>query len=125
MSRAMENKRQIGEFDRSKFRSAHNDTVLVQPVFDTLSADDIKPGVLGYTPCWAMLEPGMTVEAHNHATPEFYVFTKGNGLMSLDGETFEVQEGMAVNIPPDVVHEVANSDSAAQPLVWLSIGLKV
>ena len=121
----MDIRRQTGKRDRSKLRGAHNDTVLVQPIFDSLNADEIRPGVLGYTPCWAMLEPGMTVEAHHHETPEFYVFTQGKGRMSLDGQSFEIYEGMSVNIPSNVVHEVANSATATEPLMWLSIGLSV
>jgi mannose-6-phosphate isomerase-like protein (cupin superfamily) len=75
-------------------------------------------------PCWAALDPGMTVEPHQHPTPEIYLFMCGEGMMRLGEERFDVKDGMAVNIPPNTVHSVANSTSAIHPLIWVSIGLK-
>ena len=114
---------QIGKMDRAQFLGGHNDTVLCQSLWGQHTAADLREA-LAYDPCWAMLNPGMTLEAHHHPIPEFYVFVSGEGLMRLNDQKFEVRNGMAVNIPPDVVHEVWNSPSAIQPLIWVSIGLK-
>lgn len=83
-----------GRLDRSRFRGAHNDSVYVQTMF-----------------------------AQADAIPEFYVFVNGCGSMRLGEQRFPVESGMAVNIPPNVVHEVENSSTAVEPLMWVSIGL--
>lgn len=113
-----------GKMDRTKFVSAHNDTLYCQGLFENLEPEEIKPDTFAYGPCWAILDAGMTMEAHNHPIPELYVFVRGEGVMRLDEERFDVKNGMAVNIPPDAVHEVTNSKSAIEPLIWVSIGLK-
>ena len=113
----------LGTLDRSRFTSAHADTMFVQRLFPHLPADAIRPGTFAYLPCWGILDAGMTMEKHHHPMPEFYVFTTGAGRMWLGGESFDVKAGMAVNIPPDVPHQVANPASAVEPLVWVSIGL--
>jgi mannose-6-phosphate isomerase-like protein (cupin superfamily) len=120
----MDFKTQVGQMDRTRFTLGHNDTVLAQAIFGPQAAREFMD-VLAYDPCWAMLNPGMTLEAHHHPNPEFYVFVSGDGVMTLNGEAFDVHNGMAVNIPPDVVHQVANSASAIQPLIWVSVALKV
>ena len=114
----------IGTMDRSKFKSVHNNTVYVQDCFANLDSDDIRPETFQYMPCWAIIDPGMQVEPHEHPIPEFYVFTCGEGKMQLGQETFPVKAGMAVNIPFNVVHSVINDESAVEPLIWVSIGLK-
>jgi mannose-6-phosphate isomerase-like protein (cupin superfamily) len=116
--------RHTGRLDRTRFGLAHNQTVYVQGMFDRLAPDEIRPGVFAYGPCWALLDPGMTVEPHEHAIPEFYVFTAGEGTMRLGGREFPVKAGVAVNIPPNVTHTVNNPGSAVEPLVWVSIGLR-
>jgi mannose-6-phosphate isomerase-like protein (cupin superfamily) len=114
----------IGKLDRSLFRAAHNDTVYCQPLFERDSPEETAPLALAYPPCWAILDPGMSVEPHQHAIAELYVFVSGGGMMCLDSEQFEVEAGMAVNIPPNAMHSVANSPSSAQPLIWASLGLR-
>jgi len=120
----MDIRKQIGRIDRTRFRLTHNGSVYYQPLFEELEVEEIKPDTFDYMPCWGILDPGMTLEAHRHPIPEFYVFVSGKGLMRLDEEWFPVRSGMAVNIPTDVVHEVKNDSSAVEPLVWISIGLK-
>ena len=66
----------------------------------------------------------MTMEKHRHAIPEFYVFVQGKGEMVLGSDTFEVAGGMSVNIPRNMDHEVTNPETAVEPLIWISIGLK-
>lgn len=113
----------IGQLDRQQFITAHNNSMFVQFLFSDLPSDGIKPDTFAYPPCWGALDAGMTMEKHSHPTIEFYVFTQGAGVMVLGDESFPVQAGVSVNIPPGIDHEVTNPESAAQPLVWVSIGL--
>ena len=118
-----DNDSNLGRLDRSRFRGAYNDSVYVQTMFAQADVQRLFAHALAYPPCWAVLDPGMTVEAHSHAIPEFYVFVNGCGSMRLGEQRFPVESGMAVNIPPNVVHEVENSSTAVEPLMWVSIGL--
>lgn len=112
----------IGHLNRKSFVTAHSDTMFVQTLFPHLSPEDIREDTFAYPPCWGILDPGMTMEKHRHPIPEFYVFVMGKGQMLLGSDTFEVAAGMSVNIPRDMDHEVTNSESAVEPLIWLSIG---
>lgn len=111
----------IGRLDRRRFFKAHNDTMHVQSLFAFPHAQ-IRPDTFAFDPCWGILDPGMTMETHEHATPEFYVFTQGRGEMTLDDDTFAVEPGMAVNIPPNVRHSVSNAEHAVEPLIWVTVG---
>jgi mannose-6-phosphate isomerase-like protein (cupin superfamily) len=98
--------------------------MFVQTMFPDLNPDEIRKDTFAYSPCWGILDPGMTMEKHRHPIPEFYVFVQGQGHMRLGSETFDVAAGMSVNIPRSMEHEVTNSEAAVEPLVWISIGLK-
>lgn len=115
---------QINRLDRTKFGKAHADTMFVQQMFPQLKPDDIRPETFAYPPCWGILDPGMTMERHHHAIPEFYVFTAGSGRMALGERWFDVEAGMCVNIPRNIEHEVTNPPESVGALVWVSIGLK-
>ncbi len=116
--------RNIGRLDRTRFATAHADTMFVQKLFAELNPEDIREGTFAYPPSWGILDAGMTMEKHRHPIPEFYVFVQGAGEMVLGTDRFEVAGGMSINIPPNVDHEVTNPPSAAVPLIWISIGLK-
>ncbi|MBI4530510.1 MAG: cupin domain-containing protein [Candidatus Latescibacteria bacterium] len=120
----MDIKKYSGRMDRTRFSLVHNKSVYCQSLFEIIKHEEIRPDTFAYMPCWAVLDPGMMVEAHQHPTPEIYVFTNGEGVMRLGEERFDVENGMAVNIPPNMVHSVTNSTSAIHPLIWVSIGLK-
>lgn len=113
-----------GKPDRTKFATAHQDTIFVQPLFPALKAEDFRAETFAYPPCWGVLDAGMKMEKHQHPIPEFYVFVQGSGEMLLGTEHFDVTHGMSVNIPPNLDHEVSNPKSAVEPLIWVSIGLK-
>ena len=120
----MDIQKHISVMNRGQFQSVHNDTVYVQNCFPELQMEDIRPDTFQYMPCWAIIDPGMTVEPHEHPIAEFYVFTCGEGKMRIDEEVFPVRAGMAVNIPKNLIHSVINDPTAVEPLVWVSIGLK-
>ena len=113
-----------GSLNRQLFVTAHSDTMYVQSLFPALSPEDIRQDTFAYGPCWGILDAGMTMEKHRHAIPEFYVFVQGEGQMVLGDRSFDVQGGMSVNIPPSTDHEVTNPETAVNPLIWVSIGLK-
>ena len=117
-------KKNITTINPKGFISVHSDTLFVHPLFPELDPESIRKDTFEHGPCWAILEPGMTMEKHHHPHPEFYVFTQGQGEMTLGEETFYVKAGMSVNIPCDVEHEVSNKDEAKGPLVWVSVSLK-
>jgi mannose-6-phosphate isomerase-like protein (cupin superfamily) len=114
----------IGKMDRTKFAMAHGDTMFVQMIFPDLKSDEIRAETFAYPPCWGILDAGMTMEKHAHPIPEFYVFVQGEGEMMLGTQRFRVTGGMSVNIPRNMDHEVTNPESAVEPLIWVSIGLK-
>lgn len=114
----------INQIDRTRFGTAHADTMYVQRMFPDLPDHGIRADTFAYPPCWGILDPGMTMERHRHPMPEFYVFTQGAGTMSLGNQTFPVRQHMCVNIPPDMEHQVSNPPDALETLVWTSIGLK-
>ena len=111
----------IGAIGETLWRHAHNATVYCQTILPAIDPESWKPNVLAYSPCWAMLQPGMELEAHRHATPEFYVFTSGSGMMRLANDWFPVRAGIAVNILPNVEHSAKVDAAASQPLIWVSI----
>lgn len=113
----------LGRLDRTQFVSVHEETLYVQGLFPGLPPEAIRPETFSYPPSWAVLDPGMTMERHHHAFPEFYVFVKGRGTMLLGERSFSVEAGQSVNIPDDWVHEVSNAPDAVEPLIWVSIGL--
>ncbi len=100
---------------------AHNDTVYVEEIFtkEQMQSDDITYGA-----CWAILNPGMTMEEHKHPIMELYVFLKGYGQMSVGKNTFGVEGGNAVLIPHNETHTVTNSHKAKEELCWFSLGYK-
>jgi mannose-6-phosphate isomerase-like protein (cupin superfamily) len=111
--------------DRSRLKLYHNGTIYSQPLFGMLPPDEIARGVFAYPPGWGVLDPGMTMEAHDHPIAEFYAFVGGKGRMRLGDEWFAVEPNMSVNIPPGVTHEVENPASEPNPLVFISVGLKL
>jgi mannose-6-phosphate isomerase-like protein (cupin superfamily) len=114
----------IGRLNRKSFTPAHSNTTYVQAIFPELDPADIRTDTFAYPPCWGILDAGMTMEKHRHPIPEFYVFVQGNGEMTLGSDVFAVTAGMSVNIPRGCDHEVTNAETAVEPLIWVSIGLK-
>ncbi len=98
---------------------AHNDTVYVEEIF---TKEDMQNGDITYGACWAILDPGMVLEAHKHAIIEIYVFLKGTGKMSVGKSTFDVEGGDAVLIPSNEIHTVTNPKTAKGELSWFSLG---
>ncbi len=61
------------------------------------------------------LDAGATYPAHAHPAPEIYFIIRGKAEWTVGDETFEAIHGMAIYHPPDVSHNMINSD--VEPLV--------
>jgi mannose-6-phosphate isomerase-like protein (cupin superfamily) len=66
----------------------------------------------------ATVPPGTETLLHRHrVTEELYHVTRGTGLMTLGDETFEVQAGDTICIPPGTPHKIRSI--GAEPLKLL------
>ncbi|MEM2875379.1 MAG: cupin domain-containing protein [Candidatus Bathyarchaeia archaeon] len=55
-------------------------------------------------------EPGESMKAHVHTVPEeIYYVLSGKGEMVLGDRTIPIEAGMAIYIPPNVVHAPRNT----------------
>ena len=60
----------------------------------------------------AIVSPGQETQLHVHRlTEELYHITKGQGLMTLGKETFAVNSGDTICIPPNTPHKINNTGS--------------
>jgi mannose-6-phosphate isomerase-like protein (cupin superfamily) len=58
----------------------------------------------------AIVRPGQTTKLHrHHNSEELYHITAGQGLMTLSADSFEVEVGDTVCIPPGTPHCIANT----------------
>ena len=58
----------------------------------------------------AIVSPGQETQLHYHAaTEELYHILQGNGLMTIDEETFTVETGDTLCIPPNSSHKIRNT----------------
>ena len=55
------------------------------------------------------VEPGGETPVHYHDCEEVIVILKGSGRLSIDGKAIEFGPDSTLIIPPDIVHQLANS----------------
>jgi len=56
-----------------------------------------------------VLPPGASIGSHDHADDEeYYIFTKGNGVMVLDGNDHQVEAGELTAVFPGGSHGLRN-----------------
>jgi mannose-6-phosphate isomerase-like protein (cupin superfamily) len=56
------------------------------------------------------MQGGQAGDYHDHeAQEQVYYYFKGSGQMKLDDEIFDVKEGDAVYVPPQVKHQLINN----------------
>jgi len=126
-----------------------NGRKLAAMALDVRSIEDVTPVVEhnGTVPVWWMVNSrefkvltdggflelvnefevagGGMVDPHSHPTHEFYYVLNGRGMMTIDGETREIQQGDLVYIPPDKVHTLKPvSDNAPIHCFCFAIGVK-
>lgn len=85
---------------------------------DTILASGVLPGGMKapFDHAWGYLDKAGAMDAHRHRSEEIYLFFKGEGFVSLDGERIAVIPGDVVRVPPDALHTVINEQDA--PLLW-------
>ncbi|MCS7235026.1 MAG: dimethylsulfonioproprionate lyase family protein [Armatimonadota bacterium] len=73
-------------------------------VFAGLAGLPARNFVMGHS----QIYPGGGIPRHAHENEEVYVILKGIARMSVGDRSFEVTEGTAVYLPPNVPHELTN-----------------
>jgi quercetin dioxygenase-like cupin family protein len=79
-----------------------------EPGLFALKLIDGSRGARGVSLLRGWLEPGARHSLHTHDMEEVVVFLSGRGVVSMDGEQFEVGSGDAILIPAGVPHSTWN-----------------
>jgi mannose-6-phosphate isomerase-like protein (cupin superfamily) len=74
---------------------------------------------LRYSLAHAVIKPGQTSVPHRLKTSEVYYILEGEGVMHIDDESSNVQNGQAVYIPPGTIQYIHNAGKTS--LVFLCI----
>ena len=88
-------------------------------VFSVLAPEQTASGRLqvGYT----IVYPGCTTRGHEHADrEEVYYFTKGSGVMGVDGEEYQVTAGDTFYIPPGPFHTTRSTTDFSLAFLWIT-----
>jgi len=89
-------------------------------VFLMLAPEQTVSGRLqvGYT----IVYPGCTTRGHDHADrEEVYFFTKGRGVMVVDGEEYGVTAGDTLYLKPGPYHTTRNTTDFPFEFFWMTI----
>lgn len=89
-------------------------------VFLMLAPEQTASGRLqvGYT----IVYPGCTTRGHEHADrEEVYYFTKGSGVMVVDGEEYKVAAGDTFYLKPGPFHTTRNTSDFPLESFWITI----
>jgi methionyl-tRNA synthetase len=74
-----------------------------------------------FTAHWCVVEPGATSEQHMHRETEVYFITSGRGVVTVDGEATEVEEGDTIYLDPLGHHTIQNRADNADDLVFITV----
>lgn len=89
-------------------------------VFLMLAPEQTASGRLqvGYT----IVYPGCTTRGHEHADrEEVYYFTRGSGVMVVDGQEYEVAAGDTFYLKPGPFHTTRNTSDFPLESFWITI----
>jgi len=89
-------------------------------VFLMLAPEQAASGRLqvGYT----VVYPGCTTRGHEHADrEEVYYFTRGSGVMVVDGEEYPVTAGDTFYIEPGPLHTTRSTTDFPLEFLWITI----
>lgn len=71
---------------------------------------------------YVIIYPGCTTRGHDHADrEEVYYFTKGSGVMVVDGGEYEVTAGDTFYIEPGPSHTTRSSTDFPLEFFWITI----
>ena len=69
--------------------------------------------------------PGCRTKGHSHADrEEIYYFTRGRGIMGVDGQEWEVEAGDTFYVSPGPFHTTHNPHDVPLEYFWITINLK-
>lgn len=89
-------------------------------VFPLLSPEDSVSGRIqaGLT----VIYPGCSTKGHRHADrEEVYHFTRGRGIMVVDGEEWQVRAGDTFYVKPGAFHPTRNPYNMPLEFFWITI----
>lgn len=89
-------------------------------VFMLIKAEDTNSGKIesGIT----IVYPGCTTKGHSHPDrEEVYHFTRGRGIMGVDGKEFEVKAGDTYYVKPGPFHTTKNPYDMPMEFFWITI----
>lgn len=94
----------------------------IQDIYDkTISGRDEHPGGLWVS--WVKMLPGSVFPEHRHVYPQLFVFTGGEGIAKLDGESIRVRAGSVVRCFKGELHELVNDGEQDLMLYQISLPL--
>lgn len=71
----------------------------------------------------AVFPPGEIAYSHCHSDmTEIFLIESGQGIITVNGDSFPLKSGICVTVEPNEMHEIKNSGSAE--MVILCIGIK-
>jgi len=69
--------------------------------------------------------PGCRTKGHTHKDrEEVYFFTRGKGIMEVDGEQWEVKAGDAFYVSPGAFHPTHNPYNVPLEFFWITINIE-
>lgn len=103
----------------------HNGTVPVWWMVSAREMKDITSGGFLELVNEFEVEGGGAVDPHSHPTHEFYYVTAGRGVMTIEDDSRQIQQGDMVYIPPGKTHTLRPvSDHAAIHCFCFAIGVE-
>lgn len=63
------------------------------------------------------IAPGAATPVHRHACEEVIVILRGSGRVTIEGQDTEFGSNTTLIVPPDVVHQLANTGSEEMFLI--------
>lgn len=99
------------------------DDEIRRDVFMLLNPDESASGRIqaGVT----IVYPGCTTRGHDHADrEEVYYFTKGSGIMVVDGKEYEVTAGDTFYLRPGPFHTTRNPNDFPLEFFWITINVE-
>ena len=68
------------------------------------------------------LDPGATVPLHRDVTEEYLYLLKGSGVITIDGDSFDLEKGSTVYMPPNAEVSYKNSEEETTRFIQIFAG---
>ena len=68
------------------------------------------------------LAPGASVPLHRDVTEEYLYLLNGSGVITIDGDSFDIETGSTVYMPPNSEVSYKNSDNATSRFIQIFAG---